>query len=106
VSTITSRKAEAAATLAAFHHELATARLPRPQGASGCSAWPMPLRMSWPDSTARMRTRTTETGQDETYLCSTCGSTIAIFLGHGDGWHHYRGEGTVASPVELYDAGP
>lgn len=37
--------------------------------------------------------------------CQTCGSPVGIFLGHGDGWHHFRGEGTVASPVELYDAG-
>lgn len=37
--------------------------------------------------------------------CTTCGQWASIFIGHGDGWHHYRGEGTVASPVELYDAG-
>ncbi len=37
--------------------------------------------------------------------CRTCGAEVGIFLGHGDGWHHYRGEGTVASPVELFDAG-
>src|SRR2546423_707318 len=42
---------------------------------------------------------------DETYFCSTCGGTISIFIGHGDGWQHYRGQGTAASPVELYDAG-
>ena len=43
--------------------------------------------------------------RDYDYACSTCGALIGIFLGHGDGWHHYRGEGTVASPVELFDAG-
>ena len=42
-------------------------------------------------------------GEDEPY-CRACGSPVGIFLGHGDGWHHYRGEGTVASPVELFDA--
>ena len=41
---------------------------------------------------------------DEPY-CRTCSSPVGIFLGHGDGWHHFRGEGTAASPVELYDAG-
>jgi hypothetical protein len=42
--------------------------------------------------------------EDEPY-CYTCGSPIGIFLGHGDGWHHWRGQGTADSPVELYDAG-
>jgi hypothetical protein len=37
--------------------------------------------------------------------CAECGSWCGIFHGHGDGWHHYRGRGTAASPVELYDAG-
>jgi hypothetical protein len=37
--------------------------------------------------------------------CQTCGATAAIFIAHGDDWRHYRGEGTVASPVELFDAG-
>jgi hypothetical protein len=37
--------------------------------------------------------------------CAACGALVGIFRGHGDGWRHYRGEGTVASPVELYDAG-
>ena len=41
----------------------------------------------------------------ETYTCSRCGALIGVFIGHGDGWHHYRGEGTAASPVELFDAG-
>lgn len=37
--------------------------------------------------------------------CSACGATVGIFIGHGDAWLHYTGEGTAASPVELYDAG-
>ena len=41
----------------------------------------------------------------EAYTCSACGALIGVFIGHGDGWHHYRGEGTAASPVELFDAG-
>jgi len=47
-----------------------------------------------------------EDGEDdfEPY-CSTCGASVGIFIGHGDAWLHYTGEGTVASPVELYDAG-
>lgn len=36
--------------------------------------------------------------------CVTCGQWVGIF--HGlEGWRHFRGEGTAASPVELYDAG-
>jgi hypothetical protein len=42
--------------------------------------------------------------ENEPY-CKTCSETVHIFQSHGDGWHHYRGEGTAASPVELYDAG-
>jgi len=37
--------------------------------------------------------------------CSTCGASVGIFVGHGDAWLHYTGEGTVESPVDLYDAG-
>lgn len=37
--------------------------------------------------------------------CYTCGSPVGIFHGYGDSWHHWRGEATIESPVELYDAG-
>ena len=37
--------------------------------------------------------------------CTACGSDVGIFIGHGDAWLHYSGEGTVESPVDLYDAG-
>jgi hypothetical protein len=37
--------------------------------------------------------------------CATCGAGIGIFHGHGDAWLHYTGQGTAASPVDLYDAG-
>jgi hypothetical protein len=37
--------------------------------------------------------------------CAGCGVDVGIFIGHGDTWLHYTGEGTVESPVELYDAG-
>jgi hypothetical protein len=36
--------------------------------------------------------------------CLTCGQWVHMF--HGvEGWQHFRGEGTAASPVVLYDAG-
>ena len=41
---------------------------------------------------------------DEPY-CATCEASIGVFYAHGDAWLHYRGEGTAASPVELFDAG-
>ncbi len=46
-------------------------------------------------------------GQDDDLeaYCKTCSADVGIFYGHGDGWHHYRGEGTAASPVELYGGG-
>ena len=44
-------------------------------------------------------------GEPETYTCVLCGATISVFIDHGDGWHHYRGSGTAADPIELYDAG-
>jgi hypothetical protein len=36
--------------------------------------------------------------------CLTCGQWVHMFHGH-EGWQHFRGQGTAASPVELYDAG-
>ena len=36
--------------------------------------------------------------------CAECGAWVGMFLGM-EGWHHFRGNGTVASPVEIYDAG-
>jgi hypothetical protein len=46
-----------------------------------------------------------EVDDDPEPYCSACGANAGIFIGHGDAWLHYTGEGTVASPVDLYDAG-
>ncbi|MGH3199606.1 MAG: hypothetical protein ACRDOH_05645 [Streptosporangiaceae bacterium] len=43
-------------------------------------------------------------GGEEPY-CRQCGSGVGIFYGHGDGWCHWRGEGTADSLVELFGAG-
>ncbi len=43
-------------------------------------------------------------GDDEPY-CVTCDAKVGIFYAHGGAWLHYTGEGTAASPVDLYDAG-
>jgi hypothetical protein len=42
--------------------------------------------------------------RDYNYTCSACGGQIGMFIGR-DGWQHYHGDGTTASPVEIYDAG-
>ena len=55
--------------------------------------------------TARLAEDEDEGLDDEEPFCGTYGSTVGIFIGHGPGWHHFCGEGTVASPVELFDAG-
>jgi hypothetical protein len=58
--------------------------------------------------TERLLDRVDEADQDADVLepyCSACGAPIGIFRGHGEGWHHYRGAGTIASPVKLFDAG-
>jgi|SRR6266702_44440 len=55
-------------------------------------------------SPAQISSSPGEDGEDEPY-CTVCGAGVGIFQGHGDGWHHYRGDGTAGHPVELYDAG-
>jgi hypothetical protein len=54
--------------------------------------------------TARLVASEDEGDEDQPY-CRTCGADAGIFIGHGDAWLHYRGEGTPDSPVELFDAG-
>jgi hypothetical protein len=41
---------------------------------------------------------------DDDVRCSACGELIGMFTGR-QGWQHYRGNGTVDNPVEIYDAG-
>lgn len=55
--------------------------------------------------TTRLADDEDQAEDDEETFCRTCGSPVGIFLGHGDAWRHFRGEGTAASPVELFDAG-
>ena len=56
--------------------------------------------------TVRLLDRLDEDQVDEVEpFCQTCRGLIGIFISHGDAWLHFRGEGTAASPVELFDAG-
>lgn len=93
-SAVAAQRTAAASVLADFRHELATAPLLNPPGRE----WLFRLA----DALGSVLDALDD---DETYTCSTCGGTISIFIGHGDAWHHYRGQGTAADPVELYDAG-
>jgi hypothetical protein len=38
-------------------------------------------------------------------LCRTCGAPVGIFLDHGLGWVHYRGDGITAGAQEIFDPG-
>jgi hypothetical protein len=64
------------------------------------SVWPLDLD----DGQAAEDDEDQADDEDEPY-CYTCAAPVGHFLGHGDGWHHWRGQGTVESPVELVDAG-
>jgi hypothetical protein len=46
-----------------------------------------------------------EYAEDDEPYCTVCDAAVGIFVGHGDAWLHYTGEGTAASSVELHDAG-
>jgi hypothetical protein len=37
--------------------------------------------------------------------CVICGADAGIFLRLGLDWRHYRGDGTTAGQIELFDAG-
>jgi len=45
-----------------------------------------------------------EAADDPQGYCSACGGDVSWFLSF-TGPQHYRGEGTVENPVELYDPG-
>ena len=45
-----------------------------------------------------------EIGEAYDFRCPACGGRVGLFRGSND-WQHFRGDGTAASPVELYDAG-
>lgn len=44
-------------------------------------------------------------GHDGEPYCRTCGAEVGIFQGHGEGWHHFTGQGTPGNPVVLHDPG-
>ena len=104
---LNSRRTAAAAVLADYRAALASAPLNKPPG----HEWMLRLAsvlgdlldVLGPDDDEDDEARDDE--DDFEPYCSTCGATVGIFIGHDDAWLHYTGEGTTASPVELYDAG-
>ena len=54
--------------------------------------------------TARLGEDQDDEDEDQPY-CRACGSEVGIFMGHGEAWLHYRGEGAAENPVELFDPG-
>ena len=109
---VNARRAAAAAVLGDYKAALASAPLANPPGRE----WMLRLASVLDDLLDLLDHQNDEADEDwddeerddaddfEPY-CSTCGATVGIFIGHGDAWLHYTGQGTVASPVELYDAG-
>ena len=91
----------ARAVLADYRAALATAPITAPPGRE----WMFKLADALGSVLDALDDDQADEDDDETYACSTCGGTISIFQGHGDAWHHYRGQGTAADPVELVDAG-
>ena len=106
VMELNARCIAAAAVLGDYKAEVASADSHPPRRAgSGCSASPRSWRACSTRSTTHApKTRATTWTAWEPY-CAGCGAWVGIFRGHGDGWHHFRGSGTAASPVELFDAG-
>jgi hypothetical protein len=116
---LSARRTAAAAVLADYRAELASAPLTKPPGrewmlrlaealgmlldgladedvpARGEGAQVHGLSCGCPDC---------DNDEDQPF-CWTCGADVGIFIGRGDAWLHYRGGGTVADPIELFDAG-
>jgi hypothetical protein len=102
VMELNARIIAAAAVLANYRAEVASAPVTRPPGGE----WMLRLASVLEGLLAKLDD---PVGDDEFEglepYCAGCGAWIGIFYGHGDGWHHFRGNGTVASPVVLFDAG-
>jgi hypothetical protein len=103
---LNARRTAAAAVLGDYKTALATAPLTSPPGREWmfrlASVLEDLLRAFGPDGDED------QAGGDDEDLepyCYTCGANIGIFTGRGGAWLHYTGEGTVDSPVELYDPG-
>jgi hypothetical protein len=106
---LNARRTAAAAVLADYRTALASAPLGSPPGREWmlrlADVLEALLAALGPDDEDDEDDRDQDDEDDFEPYCSTCGATVGIFIGHGDAWLHYTGEGTVANPVELFDAG-
>ncbi len=104
VAELNARIVAAAAVLGDYKAEAASAPVTRPPGRE----WMLRLASVLENLLDALNDR--DEGHDgeldglEPY-CAECGAWIGHFIGHGDGWHHFRGEGTPEHPTELFDAG-
>jgi hypothetical protein len=48
---------------------------------------------------------TPDPAQNPEPFCEVCGADVGIFLRFGLDWRHYRGDGTTAGLIELFDPG-
>ena len=109
VAELNARRTAAAAVLGDYKAALASAPLASPPGREWmlrlASALEDLLAVLGPDDDEDQGDEDRDDEDDFEPYCSACGATVGIFIGHGDAWLHYTGEGTVANPVELFDAG-
>jgi hypothetical protein len=111
VAELNARRTAAAAVLGDYKAELASAPVTSPPGRE----WMLRLAsvledllavLDGPDDSDEDLDDEDQDDEDDFEpFCYTCGSPVGIFIGQGDAWLHYAGEGNVASPVELFDAG-
>ena len=106
---LNARRTAAAAVLGDYQAALASAPLTSPPGREWmlrlASVLGDLLDVLGPDDDEDQCDEDRDDEDDFEPYCSACGATVGIFIGHGDAWLHYTGEGTVANPVELFDAG-
>jgi hypothetical protein len=107
VAELNARRTAAAAVLGDYRAALASAPVTSPPGRE----WMLRLASVLEDLLGVLGGPDDDEDEDQADeddlepYCYTCGADIGIFHGHGPAWLHYTGEGTAASPVELYDAG-
>jgi hypothetical protein len=106
VMELNARCVAAAAVLGDYKAELAPAPVTRPPGRE----WMLRLADVLEGLLAALDDPAGGGGDEDGDLdglepyCAECGAWCGMFLGLV-GWRHFRGEGTAASPVELFDAG-
>jgi hypothetical protein len=80
-----------------------------PQDAAAGLLW---LAMNFPAVTDAMLDKVgydaiddPDPGREPEPFCAGCGADLGIFLRFGLDWHHYRGDGTITSRIEVFDPG-